>query len=116
LGLGVDVRAVQIGLPDLDERIADRRTARREQPPAEVRDLTDGSRLSIVHDDQIVVGVERQAVGVERPVAGHGRRDRLRERGASAECRGAECQPRQEFPSRREHRPPLLRTEPTRTG
>ena len=50
------------------------------QAPREMRDLADGRREPVVHDQEIVVGVERQAVGVVGAVARDGRRQRLRER------------------------------------
>ena len=38
-----------------------------EDAAGEVRDLTDGRRDAVVDDQQIVVGIERQLVGIKRP-------------------------------------------------
>ena len=56
---GVDVGAVDVGLPDLDERVANGRAVLGEQPAGEMRDLADGRRQPVVDDQEIVVGVER---------------------------------------------------------
>ena len=57
--LRMDVRAVAVGLPDLDERVAHGRTVLGEQASPEVRDLADGRREPIVQDQEVVVRIER---------------------------------------------------------
>jgi hypothetical protein len=71
-GAAVQVRALVVHLPDFDERVAEWRAGRVEDTAREVRDFTHGGRDRIVDDQQVVVGVERQAVRVERPF-GQGR-------------------------------------------
>ena len=61
----MQVRSAVIALPDFDDRIANRRAARVEDASAEIRDLADGRRQRVVHDQQIVVRIEREMVGVK---------------------------------------------------
>jgi hypothetical protein len=63
---GVQVHAVAVDLPDFHERVADRLTAGIENLPGKVRDLADRRRDAVVDDDEIVIGIERQAVGLDR--------------------------------------------------
>jgi hypothetical protein len=51
-----------------DEGVADGVALGVEDTPAEVRHLADGRRDGVVDDQQVVVGVQRQLVGVERPL------------------------------------------------
>ena len=66
--LRVDVRAVRIALPNLHRRTAHRFAARPEHASAQVSDVTDRGRDCIVHDDEIIVRVERQMVGIKWPL------------------------------------------------
>ena len=68
VAVGVEVDAVGVALPDLDDGVADRVALGVEDAAGQVRDLADGRRDGVVDDDQVVVGVERQLVGVERPL------------------------------------------------
>jgi len=65
--LRVDVRAVVVGLPNLNEGIAHGFTFFVEDPPAEPSDHANGRGDPVVNDDQVVVGIERKFVRVERP-------------------------------------------------
>src|SRR5207247_8510414 len=62
------VNSVVVNLPDLDQHVADRIAPGVEDAPAEVRDLTDRGCNAIIDDDEVVVGIERQVVGIKRPV------------------------------------------------
>src|SRR5580704_14603448 len=62
----MNVRAVVIDLPDFDQCIANRIAAGVEDFAAEVSHVTHGRRDRIVDDEQIVVRVERQMIGIER--------------------------------------------------
>jgi hypothetical protein len=65
-GLGVEIGAVIVGLPDLDQRISHRLAMLVEDASGQPGDLADGRRDAVVHDDQVVVGIERELVGIER--------------------------------------------------
>ena len=99
----VDVNAVHVALPDLHGRAAHRLAIRPEDAPAEIRDLAGRGSDRVIHDEEIVVRIERQMVGVERPLglarcgcerggkcAGHGEeragRGKLREKTAAGCC------------------------------
>ena len=64
---GVEIRAAVIALPDFHERIANRRAAGVEDASAEIRDFADRGRERVVHDEQIVVGIEREVIRVKWP-------------------------------------------------
>src|SRR5688572_18115374 len=66
-GAGMQVRSVVIALPDFDGRIANRLAPRVEDTAGEMRNLADGGRDPVVDDEQIIVRVERQLIGIERP-------------------------------------------------
>jgi len=68
----VQVDAAVIDLPDLDDRALDRLAGWRQHAAGQVRDLADSLRDAVVDDEQVVVGVQRQPVGVERAF-GHAR-------------------------------------------
>ena len=65
-GLGVEVSALVIGLPDFDQGIAHRIAMFVEDATGQPSDLADGRRDAVVHDDEVVVRIERQLVGIER--------------------------------------------------
>ena len=67
---GVHVGTRVVDLPDLDERIAHRLTRSRQHPPGEVSNVSDGWRNAVVDDQEIVVGVERQDIRIERSFRG----------------------------------------------
>ena len=56
-----------IHLPDFDERVADRRSGGAEDAPAEVCNFSDGRCQSVIDNDKVIIGVEREIDGVERP-------------------------------------------------
>ena len=62
----MQVNAVGITLPDLDERVADGFAAGVEHPAADVGDLAHAGRDPVVDDQQVVVGVEREMVRIIR--------------------------------------------------
>src|SRR5262245_10223537 len=61
----VDVHTLVVALPDFDEGVAHRITLGVEDAARQMRDLADGRGDRVVDDEQVVVGVERQFVGVE---------------------------------------------------
>ncbi|MFM1944907.1 MAG: hypothetical protein RI897_3889 [Verrucomicrobiota bacterium] len=63
--LGVAVDAIPVGLPDFDQGIPDGVAAVVEEATAEVGDLADGGGEGIVEDEEVVVGIEGEAIGVE---------------------------------------------------
>lgn len=78
--LSVDIVSTDIRLPNFDYRISDRTSRGSFYRTAEMSDLTDCGRDLIVDDDEIVIGVERKLIGVERPLRLPGRfGQRLRE-------------------------------------
>ena len=62
----MQVYTVSIDLPDFNERISDRPAGRVEQLARQVSNFPDGRREVVVNNDQIIVGIERQMVGIER--------------------------------------------------
>ena len=62
----VDVNSVLIDLPDLDDDVAQGRACFAENPAAEMGDFAKGRSDRIVYDDQIVIGIERHLIRVER--------------------------------------------------
>ena len=68
----LEVRAVLVALPDLNDRIAERFSPGVEEPATEVRDLADGGGDRVVDFQQVVVGVERKFLRKERPLVGGG--------------------------------------------
>ena len=66
-GPAVQIRAAIVALPDFDDGIANRLTARIEDAPAHVGHFTHGRREAVIDDEQVVVGVERQVIGIEWP-------------------------------------------------
>ena len=64
---GVQVGAVVVALPDLNQCIADRLSRRVKYATGEVSDLPNAGRDAVVDDDQVVVSIKRQTLGIERP-------------------------------------------------
>src|ERR1051326_7177180 len=64
--IGVQVHALGIALPDLDERVLHGIAFFVQDQTGQVRDVTDRRSDALVDNEEIVVGVERQLVGVER--------------------------------------------------
>lgn len=62
----MDIGAVVIGLPDLDQRITYRVAVFVEDATGQPSDLADRGRDAVIHDNQIIIGIERQMIGVER--------------------------------------------------
>ncbi len=62
----VQIGAIVVALPDLDDGVADRFAARIEDLAREMRNRPHGGGEGVVEDDQIVVGVEGKFVGIER--------------------------------------------------
>ena len=65
--ISVDIDPLAVHLPDFHEGVAHRLAVFVENAPAQVRDLANGRGNRVVDDDQVVVGVERQPIRVERP-------------------------------------------------
>src|SRR5688572_12155605 len=63
----VHVRAGPVDLPDLHESIPHRLTRFRQHAAGQVRDLADGRSDAVIDDEEVVVGVERELVRIERP-------------------------------------------------
>ena len=63
----MQIGPVIVHLPDLDQSVADRVSAGVQNLTAQVGYLAHGWRDGVVDDEQIVVGVERQMVGIKRP-------------------------------------------------
>ena len=59
-----------INLPNLNERVTDRLASGIENPSTQMGDLPNRWGDRIVHNDKIVVSVERELVGIEWP-SGH---------------------------------------------
>ena len=72
--VGVEIDAVIIDLPDFDEGIAHRLAGSAKNAAGQMGYLAQCRRERIVDNDQIVVGVQRQLVGIERAL-GQSRRD-----------------------------------------
>lgn len=66
IGAAVEVSAIFIDLPDFDEGVADGLAVLVEDAAAEPGDLADSRRGGIVDDDEVVIGIEREFIGVER--------------------------------------------------
>src|SRR5439155_18236008 len=62
----VQINAVVVHLPDLDECVADGLSFGVQDTSFEVGDLTDGGVECVVDNDVVVVGVEREVIGVGR--------------------------------------------------
>ncbi len=65
----VEIAAIAIDLPDFDQCAADRVALGVEYFAGKVRHFADGGGDVVVDDEQIVVGVEGEFVGVERPLS-----------------------------------------------
>ncbi len=64
----VNVVPVAVGLPDFDDGIPDGAAGGALYRSAQVRDFTNGGSDLIVDENEIVVGIERKLIGVERPL------------------------------------------------
>ena len=64
--LRVNVDTVFVDLPDLDNCVADRFFSEAENTASQVRHVANGWGDSVVNDQQVVVDVERQLIGIER--------------------------------------------------
>ena len=56
-----------IHLPDFDDGILDRVALGIEYVPSHVRDLTYGRGDRVIDNDEVVVRIQRQLLGIERP-------------------------------------------------
>ena len=65
----MDVRAAIIHLPNFDCDVANRAAVSVADFSGQVRNFTDRGRNRVVQDQQIVVGVQRQMIRLERPFA-----------------------------------------------
>ena len=63
---GVDVAAVGVGFPGFDDGVADGFAFDVADGAGEVGDIADGGGDAVVDDEEVVVGVEREFVRVER--------------------------------------------------
>ena len=96
----VQIHALVVHLPDFHERVANRLTARVQNPSAEVGDVTKSRRDAIIDDDEVVIGVERQVVGIERPFRLARRaHEFISEESGNGEKRGSETQAANEAPT-----------------
>src|SRR4051794_9688055 len=88
----MQVHTAAVHLPDLDHGITERAATCRENATAQVCDLADGWCDRVVDDQQVIVGIEWQLIGVKGPF-GKPRRScqLLGEGAANAECGNAEC-------------------------
>ena len=89
---GVDIDLVGVALPDFDGDAAHRTPRGGQHPTRQLGDLADGRSDPIVDNDQVVVGVERELVGIERPFFARrraGEFELLGEHAASGEKRRA---------------------------
>ena len=73
----MQVDAVAVDLPDLDDGAADRSAPPVEDAPPQVGNFAEGGRGRIADDDQVVVDVEREGVRIERPLGLTRRQDQL---------------------------------------
>jgi len=64
----VQIGPIVVGLPDFDDRVPNRFAMGSENLPTQVSHLTHPRRQAVVQHQQIIVGVERQLVGIERPL------------------------------------------------
>ena len=72
-GASVEHALFVIDLPDLDECVANGAATRIQDSARQMGDLTHGRRDRIIDDQQVVIGVEREFVGIKRAF-GLGRR------------------------------------------
>ena len=87
-GLGVEIGAVVVRLPNLDQSVTHGVAVFVEDATGQPSDLTDRWRDTVVQDDQVVIGIERQLVGIKRPLGLLRRaRQRLGERAGDREQR-----------------------------
>src|SRR5215472_8217338 len=87
----LEVGAVPVALPDLDDGVAERVPLGVEEPAAEVRDLADGGGDRVVDDQKVVVGVQRELPGeVGTLVRGRGSSQLLGEGTPGREAGGTE--------------------------
>ena len=61
----MNVRTIGIDLPDFDQRVAHGVAARVEDFAAEMRHFSNGGRDRIADDEQVVICVARQVIGIE---------------------------------------------------
>src|ERR1051325_6484702 len=90
-GLAVQIRPVVVALPDFHDGIANWITFGIENSSAHVGHLADSRRERIVNHEQVVVRVERQVIGIERPFCLSRREQQVRKKPGGGEQRGAEC-------------------------
>src|SRR5262245_38408572 len=64
----MEVGAVLVNLPNLNQRASYRLSARVQYPSAEVGDLAHGGSQGIVDHNQVIIGVERELVWIEGPL------------------------------------------------
>jgi hypothetical protein len=94
----VDVGAVIVGLPDLNESIAQRRSIASQNAAVQPPHLADRRRDVVVNTNQIVIQIEGHFVGVIRPDRLGGREDKLfGEKAALREKQGSETCGFEEF-------------------
>ena len=82
------VRRGAVHLPDFDEGVSHGLPGHREHAAGQVRHLPDGRRDRVVDDQQVVVGVQRHLVGIERAFSGRSgglQLERLRKQPATRE-------------------------------
>ena len=65
--LAMQINTLRIALPNLHDRSANRRAVRPQDASAEIRHFAQGGSRGIVDDQQIVIRIERQMVGIKRP-------------------------------------------------
>src|SRR5262249_853040 len=75
--LAVQIDALAVHLPVLDQRVAHRIALRIENSTTQMCDLADRRRDRVVDDEQGVVGVQRQLIRVERSLGLRGSPDQL---------------------------------------
>ncbi len=63
---GMEIGAILVYLPDLDDAVPHGFSPRVEDFSAEMRDLAHGRRDRVVDDEQIVISVQRKFVGIKR--------------------------------------------------
>src|SRR5262245_1562654 len=88
-GAAVQISAIVVTLPDFYDGVLDGASIGAENPPAQVGDFADGRRDRIVDNQQVVVGIQRQVIGVERPFGLRRRANQLlrEEAGRRKKCR-----------------------------
>ena len=97
--LAVQIDAVIVHLPDLDQGIANRVPFDIEDATAQVSDFAHGWRERVVDDDQVIVGVEGKVVRVERPFGLARCQESLGKSAGKGEKRGPETDLTEETPS-----------------